>query len=83
MKILIAVWKKGMKRTSDGGFNKSTTIFQDHLSQEHRPNDNRAISVPLYMITNILSNEIWNLSCILANIAGSLDPDYHGVTLRQ
>ena len=34
--------------------------------QEHRPNDKRAISVPLYMITNILSNEIWNLSCILA-----------------
>ena len=36
------------------------------FSQEHRPNDKRAISVPLYMITNILSNEIWNLSCILA-----------------
>ena len=58
-------------------------MFQDLLSQEHRPNDKRAISIPLYMITNILSNEIWNLSCILTIIAGSLDPDYHGVTLRQ
>ena len=55
-----------MRRTSDGGFNKSTKIFQDLLSQEHRPNDKRAISVPLYMITIILSNEIWNLSRILA-----------------
>lgn len=72
-----------MRRTSDGGFNKSITIFQDLLSQEHRPNDKGAISVPLHIITNILSNEIWNLSCILAIIASSLDPDYHGVTLRQ